>query len=143
MKRIALAAAIAALTVFAEEPVSPQTDKQEVTQFNKASSIMGMVVKDSAGKDLGKVQELVFDLESQKMGYAVISLNSQGGNRLIPVPITALKPGKDHFVLNMSQSVLAAATGVANDEWPAPDAFAVGGPAEAEKGKGSSSESTR
>ena len=64
---------------------------------------------------------------------------------MVPVPMTALKPaeGKDHLVLNMSESVLAAAASVTNDNWPDVDAFAVGAPASAERGQGKSSQDQR
>ena len=113
-----------------------------ISNLNKASCVIGMMVQDSNGKTLGKVQDLVIDLENNKLGYAVLSL---GNNRMVPVPITALKPAesKDHFVLNMSSALLAAAPGVTNDEWPAVDTFAVGGPAGAETGQGSSESSNK
>ena len=103
--------------------------------MHKASS--GMAVTDSGGKAVGKVQDLVFDLESCKLAYAVLAL---GENRIVPVPISALKrlQSGDHFVLNLSPSLLAAAPGIQNDDWPAVDAFAVGAPAQSEIGQGKS-----
>ena len=131
------------LSIFAADPV-PAAEKTQITPFNKASSILGMMVKDPAGKDLGKVAELVIDLEAQNVGYAVIALHAGGGGaRMVPVPITALKPNKDSFLLNMSEAVLAAASGVANDDWPSLDSFAVGSAAGSEKGQGSSSDSPK
>jgi sporulation protein YlmC with PRC-barrel domain len=135
------------LAVASQEPASEHTpapaqkvqelsvDPNTVTAFNKASRVVGMTVKNAAGKDLGKVQELVFDLESQRLGYAVIALSA---SRIVPVPVTALKPAQDHFILNVSEAVLAAASGIAHEDWPGTDAFAVGGPAETETGKASS-----
>jgi hypothetical protein len=119
----------------------------KVTDFNRASKILKMPVQDSAGKPLGTVKDLVFDLNKGELGYAVISLNTSGStNRIVPVPLTALKPAggtnANALVLNMSTSVLAAAPSVANDEWPEVDAFAVGGPAPAETGSGSSQQSS-
>jgi hypothetical protein len=107
-----------------------------------------MPVEDSAGKPLGTVQDLVFDLDKGELGYAVLSLNNAGStNRIVPVPLTALKPvGGNNaaaLVLNMSTSVLAAAPGIGNDKWPEVDAFAVGGPARAETGSGSSSQGSQ
>jgi len=144
----------AAFTLMADEPARPgdakavppsshvtatdKINKQPITPFNKATTVVGMSVKDSSGKVLGKVHDLVFNLETQRFGYALLSLDSAEGARLVPVPVTALKPAEGHFVLNLSQTVLAAASGVANDEWPAVDVFAVGGPATSEKGAASS-----
>jgi hypothetical protein len=153
MKKLtkAIAAGLLGLTLFAEDHQpnpSAQTAQSTVTEpipigtidtFNKASSVIGLPVKDSSGHVLGKVQDLVFDLESNKLGYAVLDL---GDKRMVPVPITALKRGesKDHFVLNMTSALLAAAPGIQNDAWPAVDTFAIGAPAQSETGRGKSSD---
>ena len=97
----------------------------KVTDFNKASTLLKMQVQASSGKPLGTVKDLVFDLDKGELGYAVLALNGTGStNRIVPVPLTALKPatGTNALVLNMSTSVLAAAPSVANDQWPEVDA---------------------
>ena len=106
----------------------------------KASSLLGSAVKNSEGKEIGKVQDLVFDLEKGEMGYAVLSLVGDGIERNVAVPIRALKgdPAGKFIMLNMSESVLAAAESVTEGNWPASDIFAVGGPAESETGTASS-----
>jgi hypothetical protein len=118
-----------------------QSSSSRISDFNKASKFLKMQVTDATGKQLGKVQDLVFDLEKGQLGYAVLALNNGSTNRIVPVPLTALKPaaGSNQLVLNMSSAVLAAAPGVGNDEWPRVEVFAVGGAAGAEKGTGSSS----
>jgi len=112
-----------------------------INAFNKASSVIGMSVQDLSGKILGKVQDLVFDFESNRLGYAVLAL---GENRIVAVPITALKraESRDHFVLNMNPSLLAAAPGIQNDDWPTVDTFAVGSAAQSETGHGKSSDAS-
>lgn len=118
----------------------------QVTSVNKASSFIGTKVHNSGDQPIGEVQDLVFDLNKGQIGYAVVVLDAAGGPeaRKVPIPVTALKakPGEDYLTLNMSESVLAAAAGVTEGEWPAVDIFAVGGPAEAESGTGSSSQTT-
>jgi sporulation protein YlmC with PRC-barrel domain len=144
------AAGMIGLTLLAQNVATPPagsatstaiqtTPAASIDAFNRASSVIGMSVKDSSGKVLGKVQDLVFDLESSKLGYAVLAV---GESRIVPIPITALKRGEsqDHFVLNMNPSLLAAASGIQNDDWPNVDTFAVGAPAQSETGRGKSSE---
>jgi hypothetical protein len=143
------AAGIIGLTLLAQDVQQPRaggaastaiepTPAASIDAFNKASSVIGMPVKDSKGNVLGKVQDLVFDIESNKLGYAVLALAE---SRIVPVPITALKRGgSDHFVLNMNPSLLAAAAGIQNDDWPSVDTFAVGAPAQSETGRGKSSD---
>lgn len=125
-------------TPSANQPI-PNTN---IDTFNKASTVIGLPVRDSTGKVLGNVQDLVFDLDSNKLGYAVLALTN---DRLVPVPITALKRGQsnDHFVLNMTASLLAAAPGIQNDDWPSVDTFAVGAPPQTETGHAKSSDQDR
>ncbi len=145
-----VAAGLIGMTLLAEDApkatpqsTSPALDEAKssaaIGHFNRASTVIGMTVQDSTGKALGKVQDLVFDLESGKLGYAVLALSDK---RVVPVPVSALKSARsaDHFVLNMTPSLLAAAPGIQNDVWPAVDAFAVGSPAQNETGQGKSSD---
>jgi sporulation protein YlmC with PRC-barrel domain len=116
---------------------------QQITTFNKASTFIGSAVQSAEGKAIGKVQDLVFDLERGELAYAVVALNgANGATRQVAVPTRALKPAEGHLVLNMSEAVLAAAEGMQEGDWPGTDVFAVGGPAQAESG-GASSESSQ
>jgi sporulation protein YlmC with PRC-barrel domain len=129
---------------------SPQTAPADssqtgITIFNRASGLIGMPVMDASGKTLGKVQDLVFDLDKGQIGYVVLALSGQDQNsRLIPVPASAIKANaKKELVLNMSEAVLAAASSITNDQWPAVDTFAVGAPAAAETGHAQSSDAAK
>jgi sporulation protein YlmC with PRC-barrel domain len=117
----------------------------DITIFNRASGLIGMPVMDTAGKTLGKVQDLVFDLDKGQIGYVVLALSGQGQSaRLIPVPPSAIKPNaKKELVLNLSEAVLAAASSITNDQWPAVDTFAVGAPAASETGHAQSSDTAK
>ena len=150
MKKLIIVAGLIGMTVVAQDapkasaPSATATAGQRIAPagidaFNKASSVIGMPVKDSSGKVVGKVQDLVVDFASSKMAYAVLAL---GQNRIVPIPMTALKraESKDHFVLNMNPALLAAAPGIQNDDWPVVDTFAVGAPAQSETGRGKSSD---
>jgi len=133
----------AALVIaFAEDRPAPQdaTDPAsapKISAFQKASTFLGMAVKSTDGKDLGKVSDLVFDPATARIGYAVLSLGGSAASaREVAVPVTALKPGgASNLVLNLSEPVLAASEGLAQGDWPPIDAFAVGGPAESETGE--------
>ena len=122
----------------ATSPLEPK----KISTFNKATAFVGAVVMNAKGEQIGKVQDLVFDLEKGELGYAVLALGSGDKSRNVPVPLRSLKvaDGEKNLVLNMSESILAAAESVAEGEWPATDVFAVGGPAENETSSGSSSD---
>lgn len=129
------------------QPPEPGTSsssemKSKISAFNKATSFLGAPVMNQKGEQIGKVQDLVFDLEEGELGYAVLALGSGEKSRNVPVPVRSLKvaEGERHLVLNMSESILAAAEGVTDGAWPATDVFAVGRPAESETGSARSSD---
>ncbi len=115
--------------------------EKPVTSFNKASTLIGSAVQSADGKEMGKVQDLVFNLEKGELAYAVIALGANGKVRSVAVPTRALKPADkgSHLVLNMSEAVLAATEGLQDGEWPGTEIFAVGSPASGETGSASSS----
>jgi len=109
--------------------------KRTVTDVNKASSFIGMAVKNTQNEPFGKVHDLVFDPESGKISYAVISVGMLGvGDKLIAVPVTSIKPqpGQKHLVVNMDKNQVQSAPGLAQNNWPPLDATGVGAPAGSE-----------
>jgi hypothetical protein len=92
----------------------------------RASSVAGMLVKSPADKDLGKVEELVIDMETGSVRYAAISFGGflGVGDKLFAVPFRALhvkhEPGSKsaHFVLDASKQTLERARGFDKKNWP-------------------------
>ena len=105
----------------------------EISDFQKASTFLGLEVKGAKNKTLGRVQDLVFDLDSGRLGYVVLETENAGMKRTVPVPLSAVKPadGGGHLVLNMSEPLLAAAVGVEETELPPLNVFEPGGGEEA------------
>lgn len=124
--------------------LDPSELESGATLSQKASTFLGMAVQNPEGKPVGKVQDMVFNLDEAKIGYIVVALDSptSGQPRFVPVPVSAIKPlpGGEHLVLNLSDTVLAAASSVNVEDLPPYDIFAVGGPAEVESGAASSSD---
>src|ERR1035438_8682615 len=87
-----------------------------------ASTLAGDEVKNSAGEDLGKVDEIMIDIVSGKVAYAVLSFGGflGMGNKLFAVPWSALRLNEDkkHFVLDVDKKKLENAPGFDNDNWP-------------------------
>ena len=87
-----------------------------------ASTLAGDQVKNSAGEDLGKVDEIMIDILSGKVAYAVLSFGGflGMGNKLFAVPWSALRLDEDkkHFVLDVDKKKLENAPGFDNDNWP-------------------------
>ena len=87
-----------------------------------ASSITGDKVKNHTGDHLGKIEDLMIDLATGKVAYAVLSFGGflNMGNKLFAVPLESLKVNtKDHsFTLNESKERLEKAPGFDKDNWP-------------------------
>jgi sporulation protein YlmC with PRC-barrel domain len=92
----------------------------------RANSIAGMTVKNPAGQDLGKVEDVVIDMGTGKVRYAAISFGGflGVGDKLFAVPFHALKVKHNtgdkttHFVLNVDKKTLEKAPGFDSKNWP-------------------------
>ncbi len=87
-----------------------------------ASSINGDRVKNSAGEDLGKVHELMVDLQTGRVAYIVLSYGGVlgMGNKLFAVPWNAIQVDEDDkaVILNVEKERLENAPGFDKDNWP-------------------------
>jgi len=87
-----------------------------------SSSICSDHVKNAAGEDLGKIEDLMIDLYSGRIAYAVLSFGSslKMGNKLFAIPWEALQVDAVHkqFILHVDKSRLENATGFDKDNWP-------------------------
>jgi len=87
-----------------------------------AGTLAGDRVRNSAGEDLGKIEELMIDIESGRIAYAVLSFGGflGMGNKLFAVPWHALHVNEaDHeFLLNVDRNTLENAPGFDKDNWP-------------------------
>jgi len=61
-------------SIFKPGQISETELKKQVTEVNKASSFIGMAVKNTNNENVGKINDLVFDPEKGKISYAVISV---------------------------------------------------------------------
>jgi sporulation protein YlmC with PRC-barrel domain len=87
-----------------------------------ASTLAGDTVRNSAGEDLGKVDEIMIDIPSGRVAYAVIAYGGimRMGAKLFAVPWNALKVDEDEkcFILDVDKSRLENAPGFDKDNWP-------------------------
>jgi sporulation protein YlmC with PRC-barrel domain len=79
-------------------------------------------VRNSEGEDLGKIEELMIDIPTGRVAYAVLSFGGflGMGNKLFAIPWDALTLDEiEHqFILNVDKKTLEAAPGFDKDEWP-------------------------
>jgi sporulation protein YlmC with PRC-barrel domain len=118
---------VAQLTASAFPAPQAETTPSEkvvtVTAF-RASKLVGMNVKNAEGEDLGKINELVLDVESGKVMYAALSMGGVlgVGDKLLAIPWKEfqLKHDEDdsYFVLAIAKAKLEAAPGFDEENWP-------------------------
>src|SRR5712671_6340391 len=87
-----------------------------------ASTLAGDGVRNPAGEDLGKVDEIMIDIPTGRVAYAVVSFGGflRMGNKLFAIPWSVLKLDEDEkeFILDVDKSVLENAPGFDKDNWP-------------------------
>jgi sporulation protein YlmC with PRC-barrel domain len=87
-----------------------------------ASTIIGDPVHNAMDENLGKIEDLMIDLSSGRIAYAVLSFGGflGMGNKLFAVPFRAMKVDteKHAFVLDVPKDRLKDAPGFDKDNWP-------------------------
>lgn len=99
-----------------------ETGGKEYRRVLSAGTLKGDRVRNPAGEDLGKIEEIMLDIPSGRVAYAVLSFGGilGIGNKLFAVPWQALTvdEGRKEFVLNMDKQRLENAPGFDKDNWP-------------------------
>ena len=87
-----------------------------------ADTLVGNDVYNDKAEDLGEIKEIMLDMRSGKVGYAVLSFGGflGMGEKLFAVPWSALKldTKNKRFVLNVEKDRLKHAPGFNKDKWP-------------------------
>jgi sporulation protein YlmC with PRC-barrel domain len=87
-----------------------------------ASTIIGDPVVNEYGEDLGKIEELMIDLDGGKVAYAVLSFGGLFGigDKLFAIPLGAMQvdPENHRFVLDVDRERLERAPGFDKNDWP-------------------------
>jgi sporulation protein YlmC with PRC-barrel domain len=87
-----------------------------------ANTLIGNDVYNHKGEDIGDIKEIMLDMLTGKIRYAVLSFGGffGMGEKLFATPWTALKldTKNKRFVLNVERERLAKAPGFDKDKWP-------------------------
>jgi sporulation protein YlmC with PRC-barrel domain len=87
-----------------------------------ASTLRGDAVRNAQGEDLGKVEDLMIDVNTGNIGYVVLSFGGIFGigDKLFAVPWSALSVNEDEhrFILNVPRERLEKAPGFDKNAWP-------------------------
>jgi len=93
-----------------------------ISKANKASSLIGMDVRNAQNEKLGEIKDLVLDLPTGKVAYAVLSVGGflGVGDKYIAVPPGAftIAPDQQRVVLNADKARIQNAPGFAKSSWP-------------------------
>lgn len=91
-------------------------------RWHKGSDLTGKAVKNTAGEDLGKLEEIVIDPSSGRIIYGVLSFGGflGLGDKLFAVPWSSFSIGDDfkYFTFDVSKDVLKNAQGFDKAQWP-------------------------
>jgi sporulation protein YlmC with PRC-barrel domain len=104
-------------------PALPSTESPAIRGLAAASTLLGRrVLKAAAGEELGNIEEIMVNLPSGRIEYAVLSFTGFPGigNKRFPVPWNALRidPGAQDFILDLDRNTLEGAPHFDKDNWP-------------------------
>ena len=87
-----------------------------------ASTLKGDKVVNHKGEDLGKIEEIMLDLDHGRIAYAVLSFGGflGMGDKLFAIPwqAFAVDTAQKRLILNAKKELLEKATGFDKDNWP-------------------------
>jgi sporulation protein YlmC with PRC-barrel domain len=87
-----------------------------------ASAVLDAPVRNSAGEDLGKIEDVVIDPETGNLKYAILSFGGVLGinKKVFPIPWSSFSTSRtrDYVLLNMNEDTLRRAPGIERSAWP-------------------------
>lgn len=94
-----------------------------------ATTLVGDPVKNSAGEDLGELEDLMIDLDTGRISYAVISFGGflGMGDKLFALPWSSLRVDlEDKSIrVDIDKERLENAPGFDNDNWPGTNDYEI------------------
>jgi sporulation protein YlmC with PRC-barrel domain len=87
-----------------------------------AGTLIGDAVMNRAGETVGSLEEIMIDLETDRVAYAVVSVGGflGIGNRLFAIPWKSLEldAGEHALILDVNKEFMEQAPGFDQDHWP-------------------------
>ncbi len=98
------------------------TSTKDFRRVMSADSLNNDAVVNPEGQDLGKIEDIMIDLPTGRVAYAVLSFGGflGLGDKLFAIPWAVLGVDQDNqrFVLNVAKETLESAPGFDKDNWP-------------------------
>jgi sporulation protein YlmC with PRC-barrel domain len=87
-----------------------------------ATALLNDRVRNSAGEDLGRIEDLAIDPETGSIQYAILSFGGLlgVGNKLFPIPWSSLRmsASRDHVLFDIDKETIRRAPSFERDAWP-------------------------
>jgi sporulation protein YlmC with PRC-barrel domain len=100
----------------------PSTPERRWRRVLAASSLAGDRVRNRTHEDIGKIEEIMIDIPTGRVAYAVLSFGGflGIGNKLFAIPWSALRidEGEHEFILDVDRATLENAPGFDKNNWP-------------------------
>lgn len=117
------AAALAAdeTTAAPGEPGIVFKDSQSAPGTMRLSKLIGAEAFDPAGKDVGRIKDVVLNSSRTDVDYLVLGQAKTMGQKLVALPYKAMKlgsPREDRVYLAVNEEVLSKAPGFDESKWP-------------------------
>ena len=102
--------------------VQAQAGRDRLMRDMRTSELIGMNVRNAQGQDLGEIQDVVLDVNNDRVHYAILSFGGFAGlgDKLFayPVRMFGLGPDERSLTLNVSKEQLENAPGFETRRWP-------------------------
>lgn len=126
------------LVVLALPASVARADENTPTGIVRGSDVIGKEVKNGQDESLGKIHDLVFDVNSGEVIYMVLAhgqtLGLGGKWFAVPSKAYTFTQDKDHLILDVPATTLEQSKGFTDDAWPnKPDHTLVKGEARDDK----------
>ena len=113
-------AAVGWMSAQAQDQTTPATGQP--MRMNKCSLLIGTTVENPQGEKLGKIEEVVVDLDNGRVSYCVLNVEHKlfATPKYLAVPLAAFRPSDDNslLILNADKDKVAQAQGFDRDNWP-------------------------
>jgi sporulation protein YlmC with PRC-barrel domain len=99
------------VTLFSARAEQPNTAGNQISHVERAHKILGKEIKNGRGDDIGKISDLVVDLESGRLLYAIVDVNGgvPGGNRVTIPPGKFSTDSANNLIVKVDKANLASA----------------------------------
>lgn len=105
-----------------EQGPGPDVRRGPGPELMSAATLVGNAVRNPGGDELGDIKEIMLDMRTGRIGYAVMSFGGflGMGGKLFAVPWDALTLDTTDkcFVLDVARARLHSAPGFNKDKWP-------------------------